>query len=175
MEQPPKILETDTKPNSVLGLEVRDAVGLFLQAAVIIIGIGAFVFMLWEPHIEGRNVHSTLFEIYFNDPFLAFAYIASIPFYMAIYNAVKVLGYYRQNNVVSKGAVKSLRTIKLCALSIIGSVFVGEFFIMMNESDDRAGGVFMGFIIILISVGIAAAAAKFQKNLQNVLNETVIS
>ncbi|MFA7419284.1 MAG: DUF2975 domain-containing protein [Melioribacteraceae bacterium] len=175
MEEVQKFFKTDDKPYTVFGFSVREAVGILLQAVIIFIGIGAFIFMLWEPHIEGRNAHSTLFEIYFNDPFLAFAYIASIPFYMGIYNAVKVLGYYRQNNVVSKGAVKSLRTIKLCALSIIGSVFVGEIFIMMNESDDRAGGVFMGFLIISISVGIAAAASKFQKNLQNVLDETVIS
>jgi hypothetical protein len=58
---------------------------IFLQAVIVLIGIGALALMLWEPHIEGRNAHATLFEIYFNDPFLAYAYLASIPFFVALY------------------------------------------------------------------------------------------
>jgi hypothetical protein len=53
---------------------------LFLQAAIVLIGIGALAFLLWEPHIEGRNAHATTFEIYFKDPFLAYVYVGSIPF-----------------------------------------------------------------------------------------------
>lgn len=40
---------------------------------VVLGGIGALAFMLWEPHLEGRNAHAGLFEIYFKDPFLAYA------------------------------------------------------------------------------------------------------
>ena len=57
--------------------------------------------------------HATLFEIYFKDPFLAYAYIASIPFFVALYQAFKVLGYAGQNKVFSQAAVKAMRTIKV--------------------------------------------------------------
>src|SRR5438876_9302805 len=100
--------------------------------------------MLWEPHLEGRNVHATPFEIYFKDPFLAYAYIASIPFFVALFQAFKVLGYAGQNKVFSQAAVKALRTIKYCAIAIIGFVAIGELFIVFGNSDDRAGGVFLG-------------------------------
>lgn len=50
---------------------------IFLQVVIVLIGIGALALMLWEPHIEGGNVRATLFEIYFKDPFLAYAYTAS--------------------------------------------------------------------------------------------------
>src|SRR5215212_9454145 len=93
---------------------------LFLQVVVVLIGIGALTLMLWEPHIEGRNAHATLFEIYFKDPFLAYAYIASIPFFMALYQSFKVLGYVRQNRTFSEASVKAVRTIKYCAVAIIG-------------------------------------------------------
>lgn len=56
-----------------------------------LIGIGALGLMLWEPHIEGRNEHVTLFEIYFKDQFLAYAYLVSVPFFVALYQAFKVL------------------------------------------------------------------------------------
>ena len=140
---------------------------LFLQVVVVLIGIGALTLMLWEPHIEGRNAHATLFEIYFKDPFLAYAYIASIPFFVALYQAFKVLGYAGQNKVFSQAAVKALRTIKFCAISIIGFVAVGVIFIMLGDSDDRAGGVFMGILITFGSIVIATAAAMFERILQN--------
>src|SRR3989338_3102530 len=98
---------------------------IFLRVVIVLVGIVVLVLMLWEPHIEGRNVNATLFAIYFKDPFLAYAYIASIPFFMALYQAFKVLGYAGQNKVFSQAAVKALRTIKCCAITIIGFVAVG--------------------------------------------------
>ena len=71
-----------------------------------LIGIGTLALLLWEPHIEGRNAHATLVQIYFHDPFLAYAYIASIAFFAALYQAFKVLAYARQNKVFSQAAVE---------------------------------------------------------------------
>ena len=135
-----------------------------------LIGIGALALMLWEPHIEGRNAHATRFEIYFRDPFLAYAYLASVPFFVALYQALKVLGYIGHNKAFSQATVKALRTIKFCALAIIGFVVVGELFIMLGNSDDRAGGVFIGILITFGSAVIATAAAMFERILQNAVN-----
>ena len=143
---------------------------IFLQVVIVLLGIGTLALMLWEPHIEGRNVHATLFEIYFKDPFLAYAYIASIPFFVALYQAFKVLGYAGQNKIFSQPAVKALRTIKYCGIAIIGFVVVGEIFIMLGNSDDRAGGVFMGILIAFGSIVIATAAAMFERILQNAVD-----
>jgi hypothetical protein len=70
---------------------------ILLQILTVLIGIGALVFMLWEPHLEGRNVNATPFQIYFQDPFLAYAYLASIPFFLALYQAFQVLGHARKS------------------------------------------------------------------------------
>src|SRR6476469_9288475 len=101
----------------------------FLQIVIVLIGVGALALMLWEPHLEGRNAHATPFEIYFKDPFLAYAYVASIPFFAALYQAFRLRGYAGQNKVFSQRAVKALRTIKLCAIAIIGFVAGAEVFI----------------------------------------------
>src|SRR5918995_429958 len=114
---------------------------LFLKAVLVLIGIGALALMLWEPHIEGRNAHATPFEIYFKDPFLGYAYVGSVPFFVALYQGFKVLGYAGQNKVFSQEAVKALRTIKFCAIAMIGFVAGAEIWILSIDSDDRAGGV----------------------------------
>jgi hypothetical protein len=144
----------------------------FLKAIFFLIGMGALAVLLWEPHIEGRNAHATLFEIYFKDPFLAYAYIASIPFFVALYQAFKVLGYVGQDRVFSQASVKALRTIKFCALTIVGFVVAGEsIFILFNDSDDRAGGVVVGIVIAVGSLVIAAAAAMFEEILRNAVDK----
>lgn len=143
---------------------------IFLQIVIVLVGIGALALLLWEPHIEGRNAHATLFQIYFKDPFLAFVYIGSIAFFVALYQAFKVLGYAGQNKVFSQAVVKALRTIKYCATVIIGFVAVGEIFIMVSISDDRAGGVFMGILITFGSIVIATAAALFERILQSAVD-----
>ena len=142
---------------------------IFLQVVIVALGIGALALLLWEPQIEGVNAHATtLYQIYFDDPFLALVYVGSIPFFIALYQAFKVLGYAGQNKVFSLEAVKALRTIKYCAIAIIGFVVIEEIFIMLNHgNDDAAGGVAMGILITFGSIVIATAAAVFEKTLQS--------
>ena len=140
---------------------------IFLQVVIVLIGLGALALLLWEPHIEGRNAHSTLVQTYFHDPFLAYAYIASIAFFVVLYQTFKVLGYVRQDKVFSQEVVRALRTIKVCAIAIIGFVAGAEIFITLSNSDDRSGGVFMGVLITFGAVVIATAAAMFERILEN--------
>ena len=143
---------------------------IFLQVVIVLIGIGALALLLWEPHIEGRNAHATPFEIYFKDPFLAYAYIGSIPFFVALYQAFKVLGYVRQNKTFSQATVKALGTIKYCAIAIIGSVAVGVIFMIFGDSEDRPAGVFMRILITFPSIVVATAAAMLERILQNAVD-----
>ena len=143
---------------------------IFLQVVIVLIGIGTLALMLWEPNIEGRNAHATNFEIYFKDPFLALVYAGSIPFFIALYQAFKVLGYVGRNKVFSPEVVKALRTIKYCALAIIGFVAVSVIFIMFGDKDDRPAGVFMRILITFPSIVIATAAAMFERILQKAVD-----
>jgi hypothetical protein len=91
---------------------------------------------------------------------------------VALHQAFKLLGYAGQNKVFSQASVKALRTIKFCALAIIGFVVAGEnIFILFNNSDDRAGGVFMGILIAFGSIVIAATAAMFEGILRDAVDK----
>jgi hypothetical protein len=148
---------------------MRKGSTIFLQAVIVLIGIGSLALLLWEPHLEGRNAHATLFQIYFNDPFLAYAYTASIAFFVALYQAFKLLGHVGRGEVFSQRSVKALRTIKYCAMSLVGFLVGAEayFFIVMRGKDDIAGGVMMGLLLIFVSAVVATAAAVFERTLQS--------
>lgn len=152
---------------------MKSSSALFLQVATVLIGIGVLALMLWEPHLEGRNAHATTFEIYFKDPFLAYAYVGSTPFFVALYRAFGLFGHVRKNRVFSQVTVGALRTIKHCAIAIIGFVAGGVVFIIMfGDKDDRPAGVFMSFLITFAASIIAIAAAMFARNLQNALRRS---
>lgn len=146
---------------------------IFLQLVIVLIGIGALAFILFEPRYEGRNANATLFQIYFNDPFLAYAYISSIAFFVALYQAFKLLGYIGRNEVFSRAAVMALSAIKYCALAFIAFVAGAEgYFIIVvrRVEEDIAGGVMMGLVMIFISAVVATAAAVFENLLQTAVD-----
>ncbi|MEK7103013.1 MAG: DUF2975 domain-containing protein [Patescibacteria group bacterium] len=149
---------------------MKRSVILLFKVLIVLIGIGALALLLWEPHLEGRNAHATLFEIYFKDPFLALVYVGSIPFFAVLYKAFKVLGYAGQNMLFSQATVNALRTIKYCAFTIIGFVVVEEVIIILNHgNDDAAGGIFMGILITFGSIIVVTATTMFERIVHKIL------
>ena len=145
---------------------------MFLQALIVLAGIAVLAFMIWEPQVEGRNAHATLFEIYFKDPFLAYLYLASIAFFAALFQAFKLLGYIGDDRAFSEDSVRSLRTIKFCAMALVAMIgaAVAYLFLAVRGEDDIAGGVAMGVLIILGSAVVAAAAAAFERRLRRAVD-----
>ena len=145
---------------------------LFLKAVILLIGIGALAGMIIFPQLEGRNTNADLFSIYFQDPFLAYAYIASIPFFVALYQAFKLLGYIGQNKVFSLESVRALRTIKYCAIILSILIVMAALYIRIfhAKGDDPAGFIALCIVTTFISVVIATATAVFESLLQSAVD-----
>ena len=152
---------------------------IFLQVVIVIIGIVALAIMIRFPLTEGRATNLDLVSIY-ADPFLVYGYLASIAFFVALYQAFKLLGYIGQNKVFSLESVKALRTIKYCAsaLSIL-IVIAAIYIIMMSHAfgvpeaqggDDPAGFIAICIVTTFISIVIATAAAVFGITLQTAVD-----
>ncbi|MEX0938804.1 MAG: DUF2975 domain-containing protein [Pirellulales bacterium] len=147
---------------------------IFLQIVIVLIGVAAVALLLWEPQVEGVNKNRTNLEIYFQDPFLAIVYAGSIPFFVALYQAIRALGCVGRNQVFSPEVVKSLRIIKYCALAIIGFVVVEEIWIMLmiddRDRDNPGAPIFLGLLIVIPSIVVATVAAMFERILQNAVD-----
>lgn len=140
---------------------------IFLQVVVVLIGIVAAAFLLYEPLIEGRNAHTTLLQVYFNDPFLVCAYAVSALFFIGLYQAFMLLGYVASNTVFSPHSIRAVRIIRRCALSLAVCVATAEaYLLIVRPGDDIAGGVFMGLLVILFSMVVAAGATVCEGVLQ---------
>ena len=67
----------------------------------------------------------------------------------------------------------ALLTAEVCALAIIGFVFVEEIWILLmndRDSDNPGAPIFMGLVIVLPSIVVATAAAMFERVLQNAVD-----
>jgi hypothetical protein len=153
------------------------AATIFLQVVIVAFGLAVLAFLLWEPHVEGVNRNAGFLEVYF-DLFVAYVYIASIPFFVALYQAIKLLGYARQNKVFSQAAVNALRTIKYCALITAGAIVAVIAFLMIHArlypepgaQDGPEGAVALGIVATFASIVIASGAAMFERILQNAVD-----
>lgn len=146
------------------------SLALALQGMITLLTFAVLAFLLVEPHLEGRNAHATTFEIYFHDPFLAYAYAGSVPFFVALYRAFALLGEARRVGEFSTASLDDLRIIRRCAFILIGFVAGGAAFILANgDPDDRPAGVFMCALVTLGAGFIATTASLLHRRLQRAL------
>jgi hypothetical protein len=143
---------------------------LFLQAVIVLIGIATLYLMIRFPLTEGRAQNLDLFSIYF-DPFILYGYASSIAFFVALYKAFKLLGYIAQNKLFSPTSVRTLRSIKYCAITLSILIAMGGLYIRIfhNKEDDPAGFLAMCIVTTFISVAISAAVAMLEKIVQKTI------
>ena len=94
-----------------------------------------------------------------------------MPFFFALYQALKLLNHIDRNNAFSLPAVKALEKIKYSALAISGLFTAGMPYVFyVADRDDAPGVAAIGFVIIFASFVIATAAAVFQQLFQNAVD-----
>src|SRR3989338_1395624 len=143
---------------------------LILKVVLCLIAIGTLAGMLWFPQTEGRATNLDLISIY-ADPLIIYTYIASIPFFVGLYQAVKLLNLIDANKAFSQDAVNTLKNMKFASLSLIGFIALALFYIRFAAmGDDPAGPTMLGILASFAVAVIATAAGVFQKLLQNAVD-----
>ncbi len=151
---------------------LKRGTALFLQVVTVLVGAAAIAFLLGEPHLEGRNAHATTFEIYFHDPFLAYVYAGSVPFFVALQRTFALFGDVRRSGSFSRETVVALRTIQRCAMILLGFVAGAVLIILaFGDGEDRPAGIFMSALAALTAGGIALAAALSARALKRIWPE----
>jgi hypothetical protein len=144
---------------------------LFLKAAVILMGIPVLALCIFAvPAIADFAA-----ELYPDMTFIKYLvfidlYASAVPFYIALYQAFRLLGYIDRNKAFSELSVRVLKNIKYCAIVISGLYVAGlPLFYLMAEKDDAPGIIVIGLVIIFASLVIAVFAAVLQKLLKEAI------
>ncbi len=148
---------------------------LFLRIAVILIGVPIFALCIFGlPRIvigaieqTGRGSEFTYVVL----GILLLMYVSAIPFYFALYQALKLLSYIDKNEAFSQISVKALKNIRSCAILISVFYMVAlPFIYVVAEWDDAPGLIVIGLIITFASMVIAVFAAVLKKLLQEAID-----
>jgi len=144
---------------------------VFLQAVVVLIGLVALIVLIRFPMLEGRAQNLDVFGIY-SDPFILYAYASSIAFFVALFKGFKLLRFIGQNKLFSVNAIKTLRSIRYCAIILSISIVLAGIYIRIfhHEDDDPAGFLGMCIITTFSCVAVAIAVAVLEKILQNAID-----
>ncbi|WHY96460.1 DUF2975 domain-containing protein [Peribacillus simplex] len=145
---------------------------LFLKIAVILIGMPVLALCIFfVPEIANFAAELYPDMTYLKYLVLIDLYASAIPFYFALYQALKLLSYIDKNKAFSELSVRALKTIKNCAITISGLYVVGmPLFYLIAEMDDAPGIIVIGMVFIFASMVIAVFAAVLQRLLQEAID-----
>lgn len=143
---------------------------LFLKIAVFLIGTPVLALCVFGlPWLAKDAAGSEL--AYLINGILVVMYVSAIPFFVALYQAIRLLSYIDKNNAFSELSVKALKNIKYCATTITTLYVAGmPLFFLMGEIDDAPGVVVIGMMFIFAPLVIAVFAAVLQKLLKNAID-----
>jgi hypothetical protein len=92
---------------------------LFLKAAVILMGIPVLALCIFlVPAISNFMAELYPEAAYLQDLIMIGLYATAIPFYIALYQTLKLLSYIDENKSFSELSIKALKNIKYCATAI---------------------------------------------------------
>jgi hypothetical protein len=104
-------------------------------------------------------------------PILIGLYLPAVPFFIALHQAMKLLGYVDKNKAFTQASVEALKNIKLCAFVYCALFAAGQPYVFYAaDRDDAPGVALIGFILIGVSFVIGTAAALFQRLFQNAVD-----
>ncbi|WP_226658099.1 DUF2975 domain-containing protein [Pseudalkalibacillus hwajinpoensis] len=136
----------------------------FLRLTVLLLGIAVLLLCLFALPWMAKEVLTNSAFASLVYPVLIGMYVAAIPFFIALYQALRLLSLIDKNDAFSPRSVHALRVIKWCAVAI-SSVYlvVMPFFYLIGEKDDAPGVILIGLVFIFASFVIAVFTAVLQK------------
>ena len=142
---------------------------LFLKIAVFLMGIPVLALGIFGV-IDLVNNPANPDYAHILYPIVIGMYVSAIPFFVALYQAFKLLSYIDKSQAFSDVSVTALKKIKFCALTISGLyVVILPFVFLVAELDDAPGLVIVGMVPVFASLVIAVFAAVLQRLLQEAI------
>lgn len=150
---------------------MKQGTTLFLKVAVILISIPVlalcfigFPLMLKDAAENNNEFVNYVYSI------VALIYVTMIPFFIALYQAFKLLIYIDRNQAFSDLSVVALKNIKNCAVVISICYVLGlPLFFLFGDKDDAPGVVVIGLVFIFAPAVIATFAAVLQRLLKEAI------
>ncbi len=130
---------------------------LILKVAIVLFGAFVVVFcafglssIIMDLADSAQNIAKFMY------PIIVVMYIAAVPILIALYQSFKFLNFVDKNMTFTEQAIKTLKTVRYCAMTMAGLHTVAfPFFAILGELDDAPGAIVIGFGFIFVPIVIA--------------------
>lgn len=144
---------------------------LFLKIVVLLLAVPVIASCIAMLPILFKDAADLEWELaYLRYPLLAIFYVSTIPYFMALFQAFRLLGYIDKDTAFSELSITALNRIKYCAATIsVLYMLAMPMFYMIGEQDDAPGVIVIGLVLVFAPIVIAVFAAVLQKLLKNAI------
>ena len=145
---------------------------LFLKLAVIMIALPILALCIYglPTIVKNSMLHPWELNRYLYW-IIGGMYVSAIPFFYALFQAMKLLGYIDKNNAFSFDSVQALNRIKWSGLSISAIYIVlMPLFYIIGELDDAPGVIVVGMVFTFAPAVVAVFAAVLQRLLKEAVD-----
>ncbi|KOS68936.1 membrane protein [Lysinibacillus contaminans] len=148
---------------------MRQGTTTFLKVAIVIMGMIVLALCtLWLPWLANDTAEMNPEFAYLRLPVLVGLNITAIPFFLALFQAWKLLKYIDSENAFSTRSVMSLGQIKNYAIAINVLYAIGMIVLVLQNAL-HPGIAIIGLVIIFATLVIAFFAAVLQELLKSAL------
>jgi len=132
------------------------------------VALALCIFLLPAIHREWATEYPNLSHLKY--PLMLILGATTVPFYLALYQTMKLLDYVDKSKAFSNRSVKALGVVKYCAVAM-GLLYMAAEPISyyMAEAEDAPGLILIGLIIIGASFAVATFAGVLQRLLQSAI------
>jgi hypothetical protein len=129
-----------------------------LRLAIVLLGLAVLAIFAYTLSMLIRD------DVGGYSPILLGMYVTLVPFYFALWQTWRLLGFIDKNKPFSFASVTALKKVKYCALIISAMYTLGMPCIyIVADRDDAPGVVAIGLVFIGTSFVIATSAGVLQK------------
>lgn len=143
-----------------------------MKVVLIILGGLVMAFCIFAIPMMSRGVGIEWPQLtHLKYPILIGGYLTALPFFVALYQAFKLLTYIDRSIAFSDVSVRALRSIKYCGItmSILYAASTPIVF-QIAEADDAPGAVLFWMLFALAPAIVAVFAAVLQKLVENAID-----
>jgi hypothetical protein len=149
---------------------MKEVSTLFLRATIAVLGLAVLVLCIAAvATVLSQGIETD--DIGWYRPLLWGLFLPAVPFYIALFQAWKLLNYIGKNKAFSKLSIEALNVIKYCAFAIGACYATGMPTVYREAQDEDAPGLMIvGLFFVFAPVVVGVFAVVFQKLLKSAMD-----
>lgn len=134
-----------------------------LRVLILLLGTGILVFCILLPNVAERTAEKFPEFAYLQYPVLFYVYLTAVPFYIALFQGVRICGFILNDEPFSHSTVSALQIASVCSVTEIFIYTLGA--VLLFCCNALHPSIFLLILVILLAASMFALLCSILKHL----------